>query len=540
MEVDFVLTADESVMHNYHMSFMAGFLSCVPRDRLPGFVRNYIEKKFFNHVPTEDKAAKLAVLPLRKMESHLEDLGFNVIVSTPQEAPEIEAKAYFISTMDPFGIGPATTTMVGLAEGTEPYNKFFFHRLLKNIKEKHPKAKILVGGPGSWEFGFLKGEQEKLGIDCVFEGDSESGTKEFYQGFMNGSAVPKGFKGGLRFDPAVIKRPSFWGMVEISRGCGRGCQFCDFELMSGVRWIPKEQILREAKVNADSPLVERITLLSEDTLRYGTKVGEWKTSPKVVDLVKSLATFNLPLSFTHCTFASALADPKITAEFSYYAGLDENHLTGFQTGIESGSPRMMQKYMQGKLKPWKPEDWPMVVDQGMAVMTDNYIIPHCTLVMGLEGETPQDTIMTTELVEDIGHYPSLILPLFFVPLGVLQKDRMFKTSLLTEEQKDLLVASTRHTAKWARRLPNWSGHLSPLDRLVMSVGSTFILESLEGLKEGRTSMSSAMVGLTKEAVRYFRWFLSRDTGFQYQFGQHYPREQLVNGGPVPQKVPLPA
>lgn len=537
MAHDFVLTADESVMHNYNMSFMAGFLSCVPRDRLPPFVRRYIEKKFFSQVPSESKRAKLAVLPLRKMESYLIDLGFDVIVCPPQEAPGVEAKAYFISTMDPFGIGPATTTMLGLAEGSQPYNNFFFERLIRNIRQSQPNKKLLVGGPGTWEFGFLKGEQERLGIDCIFNGDSESAPKEFYSSFLNGQKLPRQFKGKMRTKPAVIKNPSFWGMVEISRGCGRGCQFCDFELMSGVTWLPKQQIMKEARVNAESPLVDRITLLSEDTLRYGTRVGEWKINHKIVDLVKELSGLGKQLSFTHSSFASPLSNPKVTAEFSYHVGLNEKQLTGFQVGIESGSPRMMQKYMQGKLKPWGPEDWPWVVDQGMALMVDNYIIPHCTLVMGLEGETPEDTIKTTELVESVSHYPSLILPLFFVPLGVLQKDRMFKTSMLTNEQKDLLVASTKHTAKWARKIPNWSGYLGPLDRIVFAIGSTFILESLQNLKKGRVSISGNILGLVKEAAHYAGWFATMDSGFDYNFNNGFCRENLLNGQTPKIKIP---
>ena len=539
MEYDFVLTADESVMHNYHMSFMAGFLACVPRDKLPPFVRSYIEKKFFSPVDSENKRAKLAVLPLRKMESHLSDLGFNVIVASPQDASDVKAKAYFISTMDPFGIGPATTTMLGLAEGSQPYCNFFFERLLKNIRRKQAGAKILVGGPGTWEFGFLKGEQERLKIDCVFEGDSESGTREFYSLFLNGHEVPSHYKGQMRVEPAVIKGPSFWGMVEISRGCGRGCQFCDLELMSGVRWVPKDRVLREARVSTESPLVDRVTLLSEDTLRYGTQVGEWKINRKIVDLVKALSELGKPLSFTHSTFASPLSDPKVTAEFSYYSGLNESNLTGFQVGIETGSPRIMQRYMQGKLKPWRPEDWPWVVDQGMALMTDNFIIPHCTLVMGLEGEMPEDTLKTIELVEDVSHYPSLILPLFFVPLGVLQKDRMFRTSMLTEEQKELLVAATRHTAYWARKLPNWSGQLGPLDRLVFAVGSTYILESLQNMKKG-TTIRGSWLGVVKEAMRYVRWLATRETGFDYSFDNGFSRERLLNGHRPKLKVPVTA
>jgi hypothetical protein len=253
--------------------------------------------------------------------------------------------------------------------------------------------------------------------------------------------------------------------------------------MSGFDWLPKDFIIQEAELNAKSPLVNNITLLSEDTLRYGTPRSHWKPTGDIVDLVRELAKFGKPLSFTHCCLATALANPKVMEEFSYYSGLSEKNLSGFQTGIESGSPRVMKRYMVGKLKPWSPEDWPEVVKQGMAIMIDNYVIPHATLVLGLAEETAEDTMMTVELVDDLKDYPSLILPLFFVPLSIL-KDRFFISDMMTPEQKELLMVSTRHTAKWARKLPNWSGSLGFFDKLVFVAGAEYSFGFLDALRHG--------------------------------------------------------
>ncbi|MBI4168156.1 MAG: hypothetical protein HY515_04315, partial [Candidatus Aenigmarchaeota archaeon] len=144
-----VATADESCMHNYNLSFMAGFLSCVPRDSIPATIQKYIEKKFFSEVPNKDGIAEIAILALRKIEACLKSYGIDVTIAVPQHAEKIEADAYFISTMDPFGVGPATTTMIGLAGGQNPFNKFFFQRLVTKIRKGRPNAKIIVGGPGA-------------------------------------------------------------------------------------------------------------------------------------------------------------------------------------------------------------------------------------------------------------------------------------------------------------------------------------------------------------------------------------------------------
>ncbi len=488
-------------MHNYNLSFMAGFLSCVPRDSLPNSINNYIEKKFFSEVPNKDGVAEIAILALRKIEACLGSYGIDVKVAVPQHAEKIDADAYFVSSMDPFGVGPATTTMVGLAGGQNPFNKFFFARLVTRIRKAQPNAKIIVGGPGAWEFDVFTEEQEKLGIDCVFNGAVESAPREFWFG-----ELPRQYKStaaSVRPDPMPIKGPSFWGMVEISRGCGRGCQFCDFELMSGFKWLPKEEIIREAQLNAASPLVDNITLLSEDTIRYGTPQGRWKPTGDIVGLVKELSKLGKPLAFTHCCLATALAAPKVMEDFSYYAGLNEKHLSGFQTGIESGSARIVERYLKGKLLPWKPEDWPEVVQQGMAIMVDNYVIPHGTLVMGLPEEKPEDTIKTIELVEDISHIPSLVLPLFFVPLSIL-KDRFFLSDMMTPEQKELLMVASRHTAKWARKLPNWSGSLGFGDRLVFTTGANYSFNFLEALRHGKPKKKD-LVALMLKSMTSAMW-----------------------------------
>jgi radical SAM superfamily enzyme YgiQ (UPF0313 family) len=499
----------------------------MPRENIPGPIRSYIEKKFFAEVPHKNGIAEIALLALRKVEACLKSYGIDTVVAVPQHAEKIPADVYFVSAMDPFGIGPATTTTCGLARGKIPFNRYFFDRLVTKIRKTHPNAKIIAGGPGAWEFEIFPGEQNRLGIDCVYNGAVESAPPEFWLSMFNGG-VPKQYKPPadmLRPDPKPIQGPSFWGMVEISRGCGRGCQFCDFELMSGFKWLPKDFILKEAALNAQSPLVHSITLLSEDTLRYGTARGRWKPTGEIVDLVKDLARFGKPLAFTHCCLATALANPKVMEDFSYYAGLNEKNLSGFQTGIESGSPRIVERYLKGKMLPWKPDEWWDVVQQGMAIMVDNYVIPHATLVMGMQEETPDDTVKTIELVESVSHIPSLIMPLFFVPLSVL-KDRPFIAEMMTPEQKDLLMVSARHTARWARRLPNWSGSLGFTDRIVFTTGSNYSFEFMEALRHGKTTKKQLAAMMLKSAVSAAWTHFTHDSngGLEYfrQTQRKYP------------------
>ena len=134
--IDFLITADESCMHNYKLSFMASLIACFPKDILPNFLARFVEKKFFSSVSHNNGNAEIALLSLRKIEAFLSDLGFEVVVCPPSEVESFNPKAYLVSTIDPFGIGPASSTMIGISRRSEPFNKFFFLRLINKIRNK--------------------------------------------------------------------------------------------------------------------------------------------------------------------------------------------------------------------------------------------------------------------------------------------------------------------------------------------------------------------------------------------------------------------
>jgi len=44
---DIVLTADKTVMINYRLTCLGGFIACIPRKSLPGVFAKYAEKNLF-------------------------------------------------------------------------------------------------------------------------------------------------------------------------------------------------------------------------------------------------------------------------------------------------------------------------------------------------------------------------------------------------------------------------------------------------------------------------------------------------------------
>jgi len=64
-----------------------------------------------------------------------------------------------------------------------------------------------------------------------------------------------------------IKNPSVNGLVEVGRGCPRGCKFRSVTLRP-LRWYPYGKIEKELKINADAGITDGI-IHSEDVLLYG-------------------------------------------------------------------------------------------------------------------------------------------------------------------------------------------------------------------------------------------------------------------------------
>jgi len=87
-------------------------------------------------------------------------------------------------------------------------------------------------------------------------------------------------------------------------------------------------------------------------------------------------------------------------------------VVGHGNGIETGSSELAKKIMPAKAHPFKAEEWTQVVQTGMGLMHDNKLVPACTLIVGLPEEKEEDIIKTMELVDDLKHVRSFIVPLF--------------------------------------------------------------------------------------------------------------------------------
>jgi radical SAM superfamily enzyme YgiQ (UPF0313 family) len=424
-----VLTSSATEMSDYYNSpfvaFVAGFAK--------GLVPLWILRRYL-YPPVEsdgDGRAKYAPYGLRKVEALLLENGFtesDVAVVHPSNLDDFigpNTKVVGISSMDPTGMGYVSKTYSSLVGGGEPMNAVEFEALVRHQNIRKYKPKIIVGGYGSWQLERKK-VAENYGIDHILIGGDAEAIIDVFDRAVNGEPLPKVVRsrnGSKDQSMPLIKHAAIHGGIEISKGCGRNCQFCTPTMQSKCD-VPLDKIMKEVEVTVRES-ASRITLITEDLFLYGAKDKSFIPDKQaVLKLIKSIADYPgvEAIQPSHMSLAPVVHDPsmiqevaEILIEHNWYSHGRKPIVTS-ETGIETGSVRLMKKYMAGKALPFKPEEWKEVVTQAFGILNDNSWYPLATLIVGLPDEKEEDVADTLELMDDLKDYNAFYVPLFFVPL----------------------------------------------------------------------------------------------------------------------------
>jgi radical SAM superfamily enzyme YgiQ (UPF0313 family) len=487
-----VLTADRTLMSPYRGISLASFFGCAPALDINRDHRTFWYKVLGQQVtprllfdficnPIEHKNGIAAYAPygLRKVESALLRDGYkpeDVVVAHPEHierfiGPETEVVGTY--EMDPLGMGPVTMTFT-YGRKHMSYDEFYcreLHLRIKAAKEKNgSKAKVIAGASGTWQYNYDPAKIEEYGIygivegdmggigpeldgpgarffDAVINGELENSNpfkksefkveiKEFARGDESrhyGRFIHYGDEPNMDQIPTIVN-PSMHGMVEVMRGCGRGCKFCDVTLRP-LRYYPVEKVQKEIEINMKYGGIKSAWIQSDDIFVYGLNPRTTKNMQPnreaLEDLFRGIMDTGIEhTNPTHGTLAGAIADERLIPNISKIirAGPD-NHI-GIQCGFETGSIRLIGKYADRKLAPFRPEEWHWVVKTGIKTFNDNYWVPAFTLIMGLDNdETAEDSWETIRLIHDLEiEQPDskfTVTPLTFVPIGLLEKSEFF-------------------------------------------------------------------------------------------------------------------
>lgn len=401
-------------------------------------------------VPHDNGIVIYAQYSLRKVEATLlqEFSRSEVVIAHPNHVDKFvgsDTEILGINTMDPLGLGPIPASF-HIFSDSMPHTQKKFEQLAKKLPRG--EHKIVLGGGGSWQF-VTRERRELYGIDHVILGEFEKSGIEIFTKIMNGTAdsVIRG-RSPQADEIPPIKGPSINSLIEIARGCGRRCHFCDPTLRR-MRNISQEQIVAEAEINAASGK-HSTWILSEDIFLYQCDSKNFQPNREaLIELYQTLMAIEGVdnILATHGSLAPVAADPKLVEELTDIVGRNYKGMQGLQPGIETGSSRLIEKNMPNKTLPFAPDEWHDVVVDAIRILNKNNWFPWCTLILGLPGEEKEDIEETIELVDALTGTYCTITPTFFVPMGSTKMSHRFNMEDLTEKHWELIYKCWKHSSQ---------------------------------------------------------------------------------------------
>lgn len=490
----YVLVSDTTLSHDYRNFPLLDFLPSAPTSGLPNSIYKYLKGR---PLPGENGRAQFATYPLRKLEASLlrEYSSDDVVVAHEDHIEDFvdeNTELIGVTTMDPLGLAPLTMSYSVFFQTNAPaYVHKEFTALMKRINRIRAgkKAKLVVGGPGIWELTIRPEELDNLNIDYAFQGESDdivcdlfrylsedsSQNNEFYRGFQTfDTSFHKKFIGNPKFvsryqfsrqfpkleDIPEIVNPSIKGMVEVMRGCGIGCDFCEVTLRP-LRYYPPEKVRKELEVNVRAG-VNHAWLHSDEIFAY----EHGKNFVPNFEALEGLMTYVMQTKGilhsnpTHGRISIPAAYPELVKRISDIIKASPDNWVGLQVGVETGSDRLAKIHMPNKTLPLKigPDgSWQDIVWEGTFVMNKYYWRPAFTVQVGQDGETAEDNWETVALINQMSAsevdgkpFEFTITPMQNVPLGLI-KSRDFASITLDESQLAVYYASYRHLAKLTSR-----------------------------------------------------------------------------------------
>src|SRR5215467_1097343 len=315
-----------------------------------------------------------------------------------------DTKVVAVSTHNPLGVTFAAGVYTSIfGSSRQPINSHYAMELFNAIKSSPHRQ------------GF------KLSVGCVVEGRSESAdVKRLFDKALAGEALPKQMDVAHPKDRSEIlfpdKRTTF-GVVEMTTGCGRRCQFCVPDLNPQID-MPKDKMMEAVRANVRDGN-KQISLATEDMFIWGQVHTNtpfyFPNREALVDLYRSVCeTPGVEQHvLSHSTITPAVVDPIMIQQITEVC-IDKSpiHLPLLSThpkhkalvplvGLETGSVRMAKQIMPSKGVPFPIEEWQSVFIRGLEVMNKNNWFPAATLIVGNPGETDEDVMVTLDLIYEV-------------------------------------------------------------------------------------------------------------------------------------------
>ena len=472
-----VLTAPltESIDH-------AGFFIQMALASIPKWLEFVLNRKYplWREVERNaDGSARYMPAGVRVLEKSLlrEYTSDEVVACFPDDLDKFigpNTRVVAVSTHNPLGVTFAAGVYTSIyGSSKEPLNSIYSRLMFDKIKSSPHRRnfQVLVGGSGGWQITQTNAFEE-LGVDCVAEGRSEStDALALFRKAIAGETLPREIKLAHPTSRDAIlfpdKRTTF-GVVEMTTGCGRRCQFCVPDLNPQID-MPKARIMDAVRANVRQGN-KVISLATEDMFIWGQVRTDtpffFPNREALVDLYTEIV--NTPgvesHLVSHCTMAPFVVDPKLIQQLSdVLLPKSPIHLPLLSShpqkkalvpliGLETGSVRMAKQIMPSKGVPFSIDDWPSVVLEGLRIANKNNWFPMMTLMIGNPGESDEDTQATLDLVYEMDRRGlfAFLVPSIFTPLHDTRMEHqtgVTQTQQLSPLQWQLMMKCWKHNLR---------------------------------------------------------------------------------------------
>jgi len=475
-----VLVADRTLSANYRILF-DGMFATMQMTQVPeAFMRHFLAP------PVQTDAggrAHTVPLGLRRVESALLKYTSlerdDVVCTTPERLADVIGpwvKIVGFSSSDPLGMGMSNTTTSNFWKG-ELYTRRWTRQTLEQLTalKRRYGFKIVVGGAGAWQWIAHADRRPDVDIDVVFQGYFEASGPELFTEILNGRLpahhVIETDIGADRIQP--IRDPSLLGIIELSRGCGRGCRFCAMA-RQGMRHLDPDTILADLQTKVAGGL-KAVVSGSEDFFRYGAK-GLRPDYEKLCDLLERMRKTEglsfMQIDHANVTSVLQLTDEQLRQIRRLLTWERPSEYLWVNMGVESANGHLVAANSPGKVAPFDPDDWGQMVREAADRTTRCGFFPVVSVLLGMPGETPDDVVATLELVRDLAAKKAVIFPIFYEPLVSSQEaDRQrFTLARMTPEHLELYRTCYEQNFRMVPRL-FWdnqrAGGVSWAKRIVM-------------------------------------------------------------------------
>lgn len=461
----------------------AGYFIQMAMASLPIWMEGVLNRKYPKWREVEynaDGSARYMPAGVRLVEkSLLREYGpEDVVACYPQDLDKFvgpRTRIVAVSTHNPLGVTFAAGVYTSIFGSSRmPINSHYAREMFARIKASPYRSgfKVIVGGSGGWQITQTS-LFEELGVDCVVEGRAESAdVLALFRKAIAGEPLPQEVEVKHPVSRDEILFPdarTTFGVVEMTTGCGRRCQFCVPDLNPQID-LPKEKIMEAVRANVRQGN-KQISLATEDMFIWGQVHTDtpfyFPNREALLDLYSEIV--NTPgveqHVLSHSTIAPAVVDPilikklselllpKSPIHFPYLSSHPEKKALAPLIGLETGSIRMAKQIMASKGVPFHIEDWPSVVLEGLRVLNENNWFPAMTLIVGNPGETDEDVKATLDLVYEMERRKlfAFLIPSIFTPL---HDTRMEKKKGVTETRQLTPL-------QWQLMMKCWKMNLRP-------------------------------------------------------------------------------